>query len=147
MLTVQTDNGSDLVGSANQKPSKTSAFEAMARFLGVKHVRIPPRRPTWNSEVESFHRTCEDEFYDTENFAHRAVFFGKAATYQLFYNTERKNRWRDNKTPLELIEQLAPNIDSQRVVNLRPVALGALIDHGYHLPASPSFFYFSLDSL
>ncbi len=81
-LTVQTDNGCDLVGSPNQKPSKMSAFEVMARFLGVKHVRIPPRRPTWNSEVESFHRTCEDEFYDTENFAHRAAFFDKAATYQ-----------------------------------------------------------------
>jgi len=90
--------------------------------------------------VESFHGASsrrEDEFYDTENSADARVFFDKAATYQLFYNAERKNRWRGNKTPLELIEQLAANINAGRVVNLRPIMLGALIPHAYHQPASP----------
>ncbi len=75
--------------------------------------------------MESFHGALsrhEDEFYDVENFADARAFFDKAATYQLFYNVERSNPWRGNKTPLELIEQLAANIDAGRVVNLRPIA-------------------------
>jgi transposase len=139
-VTVQTDNGSDLVGSANQRPSKRSAFEAMLAFLGVRHARIPPRCPTWNAEVESFHRTCEDEFYDIETFAHSQAFFDKAATYQLFYNSERTNRNKDNQTPLQLIQRLAGRIDADAAVRLRPIALGELIEHAYHVPASPNSF-------
>ena len=93
--------------------------------------------PTWNAEVESFHRTCEDEFYDIETFAHPQAFFDKAATYQLFYNSERTNRNKDNQTPLQLIQRLAGRIDAGGAVRLRPIALGALIEHAYHVPASP----------
>ena len=136
-VTVQTDNGSDLVGSANKKASTRSAFESMLAFLGVSHVRIPPASPTWNSDVETFHRLCEDEFYDIETFADRQRFFNKAATYQLFFNSERKNSWKDDKTPLDLLKQLAPHIDADRVSSLPPIALPDLIDDGYHVPASP----------
>jgi len=136
-VTVQTDNGSDLIGSANKKPSTTSAFEAMLRFLGVNHVRIPPASPTWNSDVETFHRLCEDEFYDIEAFADRRAFFDKAATYQLFFNSERKNSWKDDKTPWDLIRQLSPHIDADRAIALRPIALGSLIESAYHVPALP----------
>jgi len=145
-VTVQTDNGSDLIGSANKKASTTSAFEAMVAFLGAVHGRIPPSSPTWNSDVETFHRLCEDEFYDIENFADRRRFFDKAATYQLFFNSERQNRWKDNNTPLDLIQQLAPDIDGERAINLRPISLGAQIEHGYHVPTSPTFLTFPLDS-
>jgi transposase len=136
-VTVQTDNGSDLIGSANKKPSTTSAFEAMLDFLGVNHVRIPPASPTWNSDVETFHRLCEDEFYDIETFLDHQAFFDKAATYQLFFNTERKNSWKQDKTPLDLVRQLAPEIDPNRAVSLRPIALGSLIQSAYHVPALP----------
>jgi len=136
-VTVQTDNGSDLIGSANKKPSTTSAFEAMLDFLGVTHVRIPPASPTWNSDVETFHRLCEDEFYDIENFLDRRAFFEKAATYQLFFNTERKNSWKQDKSPLDLVRELAPEIDANRAVSLRPIALGSLIQSAYHVPALP----------
>jgi transposase len=137
-VTVQTDNGSDLIGSANKKASTTSAFEAMVAFLGVTHVRIPPASPTWNSDVETFHRLCEDEFYDIETFADRRAFFEKAATYQLFFNTERKNSWKQDKTPLDLLRELAPLIDADRAVNLPPIALGSLIQSAYHVPALPT---------
>jgi transposase-like protein len=136
-VTVQTDNGSDLIGSANKKPSTTSAFETMLRFLGVNHVRIPPSSPTWNSDVETFHRLCEDEFYDIETFADRQAFFDKAATYQLFFNSERKNSWKEDKTPWDLVRQLAPHIDADRAVALPPIALGSLIESAYHVPALP----------
>ena len=136
-VTVQTDNGSDLIGSATKSLSKRSAFEAMLDFLGVNHVRIPPCSPTWNSDVETFHRLCEDEFYDIETFLDRRAFFEKAATYQLFFNSERNNSWKQDKTPLDLIRQLAPQIDANRAVNLPPIALGSLIQSAYHVPALP----------
>jgi hypothetical protein len=143
-VTVQTTNGSDLIGSATKGLSKTSAFEAMLRFLGVNHVRIPPSSPTWNSDVETFHGALsrhEDEFYDIETFADRRAFFEKAATYQLFLNRERKNSWKQDKTPLDLIRRLAPGIDAQRTINLPPIALGSLIQSAYHVPALPNFFH------
>jgi len=33
----------------------------------------------------------------------KAEFFDKAASYQLFFNSERKSRWQDNKTALDLL--------------------------------------------
>jgi len=57
--------------------------------------------------VESFHAALsrhEEGFYDIEDFANERAFFDKAAIYQQFCNAERKNRWRADKTPLELIE-------------------------------------------
>ncbi len=144
-VTVQTDNGSDLIGSANKNLCKTSAFEAMLRFLGVNHVRIPPRSPAWNSDGETFHRLCEDEFYDIETFAHRQCFFAKAATYQRFFNSERKNSWKEDRTPLDLIRQLAPHVDAEGAIALAPIALGSRIESPYHVPALPTRFQFSLD--
>ncbi len=64
---------------------------------------------------------------DVETFAHSQAFFDKAATYQLFCNTERTNRNKDNQTPLPPIQVLAGRIDADGAVQLRPIALGALI--------------------
>ena len=62
----------------------------------------------------------------------------KAATYQPFFNSKRKNRWKENRTPLDLIKQLDLHIDADRVTSLRPISLPELIEDGYHTPASPN---------
>jgi hypothetical protein len=40
----------------------------------------------------------------------RRQFFRKPAAYQVFFSTERGNRSRDKRTPLELMEELAAQL-------------------------------------
>ena len=61
--------------------------------------------------------------------------FEKALAYQRFFNSKRKNRSNNNKTPFDPIKQLAAAIDGDRVVKVRPTALNAEIEHGYHVSA------------
>jgi hypothetical protein len=74
---------------------------------------MSPARPTSNSDVETFHRMCDDEFYEIENFVHRPAFFEKAATRPLFSNGQRTSRNKDNHTTLKLIQKNAPRIEAQ----------------------------------
>ena len=47
---------------------------------------------------------------------------------------------RHARIPLQLIQRLAGPMDADGAVRLRPIALGALIEHAYHVPASPNKF-------
>jgi transposase InsO family protein len=50
---LQTDNGSCYIATA---------FTAAVAATGVRHRRLPPRRPAWNGKVERFNRTLLDEW-------------------------------------------------------------------------------------
>ena len=83
--------------------------------------RIPPASPTFNSDVETFHRLVEDEFYDLEQFNSLNDIKQKAYSYLLDFNYLRNNRNKDNKTPIQLLKKDYKNTDTQ-LLNM-PVVL------------------------
>ncbi|MFO7675494.1 MAG: hypothetical protein R6X12_04165, partial [bacterium] len=84
---------------------------------GIRALEIA--KTTWTAEVETIHNTIEFEFFEVERFRDRRDFFRKARGYQLWYNRERKNCNRDNKSPREILAEVAPEVD--RRVLLLPV--------------------------
>ena len=92
---------------------------------GLSHHTIPPRAHRWQADVETVHRLIEDEFYEVEQFTSRANFLAKAATYLLWFNVARKNSYKENQTPWEIIQAREPRI-SPRINTLAPFFLDAL---------------------
>jgi transposase InsO family protein len=118
----QDDNGSEFIGSVRKKSKTPTAFQKALLDYNVTQERIPPRSPTFNSDVEAFHRLCEQEFYDSEDFDSEETFLAKAFGYQIWFNFLRKNRWRDNKTPWEILREKNPNISKFALI-LPPIRL------------------------
>ena len=133
----QTDNGSEYIGSVRAKGP--SAYQRVLARAGIVHTQIPPRHCTWQSDIERFNGLIEEEFYMCEPFEDRGDFLAKAYAYQLFFNYGRKNRWRDNRTPAEILREKMPEIDEQ-VLNLPPIRLETLLatgpTPGYHVSDS-----------
>lgn len=95
-LVWQTDNGGEFKG------------DFPVALGDSQHVRIPPAAHTYQSDVETVHRLEEDEFFDLEDFAGRGDFLAKVHTYQLYFNIARPNSHKENLTPWQIIERLAP---------------------------------------
>ena len=147
-ITCQSDNGSEYIGSVNKKTNRKSAFEKVLLRHGINHGRIPPRCSWLQGDVETFNRidialdplpynghttTC-DGFWIED-------FLGKAYTYQLYFNHARKNRYRENKSPLDILRERFPDVDED-VLNLPPIHLDSwdessiaeVEESGYHVP-------------
>jgi transposase len=125
-LVWQTDNGGEFKGD-------------FPKALGdSQHVRIPPAAHTYQSDVETFHRLEEDEFFDLEDFSSRGDFLAKAHTYQLYFNLVRPNSHKENQSPWQIIERLAPR-SSLELCLLPPVFLDYYLTDsgGYHVPRHP----------
>jgi len=142
-VTIQTDNGSEFIGSWQAK--NKSAFTRTIEESGAGHKTIPPGAHTFQSDVETVHSLMEIEFY-IERFCSHKNFLDKAATYQLFFNYVRKNSYKENMTPFELVQQKNPDAPLD-ILYLPPVYLNELfrIRHpttqgGHDVPAYP-FFY------
>lgn len=135
---IQTDNGSEFIGSVFKKKGK-SAFVKVLESVKVKHARIPPRACTWQSDVEAFHKIVEDEFYDIEDYRDLIEFRAKAYAYELYFNFKGKNRYRGQKTPIEILEETNSSVSPQ-VFNFLPVILDNFVDDfidwGYHVGSS-----------
>ncbi len=134
-LVWQTDNGSEFVGRQNPLGAR-SGFPAA---LGdSQHLRIPPAAHTYQSDVETVHRLVEDEFFDLETFASRGQFLAKAHTYQLYFNLVRPNSHKENQSPWQIIERLAP-CSPLELCLLPPVFLDYYTNPsgGYDLPRLP----------
>lgn len=135
----QTDNGSEYIGSVKKKINRKSAFEKVLAQFGIEHMRIPSRSPYLQGDVETFHRIVEDELYDCETYENQTQFSGKAYAYQLYFNYARKNRYRENKSPVDILRERFPKMD-ENVLNLPPIRLEMLFDlyynnqGGYHVP-------------
>ena len=104
-LVWQTDNGGEFVGRANGGDPRPGFPAALG---DSQHVRIPPAAHTYQSDVETVHRLVEDEFFDLEQFTSRGDFLAKAHLYQLYFNLVRPNSHKDNHSPWQIIERLAP---------------------------------------
>src|SRR6266436_9854514 len=95
-LVWQTDNGGEFKG------------DFPAALGDSQHVRIPPAAHTYQSDVETVHRLEEDEFFHLEDFRSRGDFLAKVHTYQLYFNLVRRNSHKENLSPWQIIERLAP---------------------------------------
>ena len=125
-LVWQTDNGGEFKGD-------------FPKALGAsQHVRIPPAAHTYQSDVETVHRIEEDEFFDLESFSSRGDFLAKVHTYQLYFNLARTNSHKENQTPWQIIERLAPRSPLELCL-LPPVFLDYYLNDsgGYDVPRLP----------
>ncbi len=127
--TWQSDNGSEFIGSWQAKNDSifTQAIESVP---GQVHRTIPPGAHRFQADVETVHNLIEFEFYEIETFTDRTDFLAKANTYQLWFNLERKNSAKENKTPWQLVQEKQPDIDS-RLPLLPPVFLEDLFEINY----------------
>jgi transposase len=125
-LVWQTDNGGEFKGDFPQALGPS------------QHVRIPPAAHTYQSDVETVHRLEEDEFFDLEDFSTRGEFLAKTHTYQLYFNLVRPNSHKDNLSPWQIIERLAPRSPLELCL-LPPVFLDYYLNEsgGYDLPRQP----------
>jgi transposase len=125
-LVWQTDNGGEFKGD-------------FPKALGdSQHVRIPPAAHTYQSDVETVHRLEEDEFFDLEDFTSRGEFLAKVHTYQLYFNLVRPNSHKQNQSPWQIIERLAPRSPLELCL-LPPVFLDYYLNDsgGYDVPGHP----------
>ena len=139
---LQTDNGSEFIGCFRQDRTR-DGFERIVQGFGK---RIPPRAWSYNSDVETVHRTIEDEFYDLENFADIKDFHQRIASYQACYNLIRTNMNKDDKSPWQIIKKVRPKMILE-LVRLPPLMLDwlgpdyatkeELLLRGYDLPCYP----------
>jgi transposase len=134
-LVWQTDNGSEFIGGHDLKGRPTGFPPALG---DSQHVRIPPAAHTYQSDVETVHRLEEDEFFDLETFTSRAEFLAKVTTYQLYFNLVRPNSHKENQSPWQIIERLAPRSPLELCL-LPPVFLDYYLNDsgGYDLPRHP----------
>lgn len=141
-MEVQYDNANEFIGHSLKKRGP-SLFQQKINEHNLAHGRIPVSRPTFNSDVESFHRTIEQEFYSCTAIESKTHFFAAAYSYMLFYNYFRPNSWKENLSPHEIVKKHIPNAD-ENVLNLPPIQLEHLIPQlvqagGYHLPEFPTY--------
>jgi hypothetical protein len=96
--------------------------------------------------VEAFHKIIEDEFYECEDYKNEDDFLAKAYSYLLFFNYERENTNKDNKSPYQILKEKEPYLDD-KILNLAPIRLEWLAEEMktnndykksvYHLPLLP----------
>jgi len=100
--TVQTDNGREF---RNLDGQKSTMFLDILKKLSVNYYPIPAGAKTWQSDVETSHRLIEDEFYTYKIFNTRKDFFNKANQYQNKFNLRRKNSYKENQTPADILSE------------------------------------------
>lgn len=146
-VTVQTDNGSEFIGSWLQK-GKSPFSRIIEERFHARHNTIPPGAHTFQSDVESFHNLIEREFFSIERFSSRADFLAKAYTYQIFFNYARLNSYKANRCPMEIVRErdagLNPRLGLLEAVFLEdlltgpsPPILRPTQKRGYHVPSLP----------
>ena len=121
----QTDNGSEYIGAWSAK--NPSAYTLAIENDKLVHNTIPPGAHRWQSDVETVHNLIEFEFYEIENFKDRTDFMQKTLTYQTFFNFQRPNSYKENKTPWQLAKEKCPGLPEEALL-LPPVDLDALLN-------------------
>lgn len=121
-ITWQMDNGAEFFACGNKKQGKTPVETIIEDVYKSKVGRIPPASPTFNSDVETFHRLVEDEFYDIEDISSVKDLLRKQHIYLIDFNYLRKNSYRENKTPIQLAREDYPGVKLS-VFSMQPVVL------------------------
>ena len=101
---IQTDNGTEFVNTKNAL-EETLFIQVVTRNKQTEHRRIPPGAKTFQSDVESSHNIIEREFYDIVQAKSERNLIQKLRAYQWGFNVMRKNGYRGNKSPLEILRE------------------------------------------
>ena len=128
-VTIQTDNGSEFIGSIHAKEPAlfTTVIE---RTYRSKHRTIPVGKKEWQGVVESAHGRIEYEFYDVERFGSLSEFLSKAYTYVLYWNLKRK-KLSNRKSPMMLIREKCRILDVS-ITDFQPFMLDSMRTFSYH---------------
>ena len=121
-MIIQTDNGAEFNACGRPHINKTPFENAVLDLFMAKLNFIPPASPTWNSDVETFHRLVENEFYDIELIESQSLLMQKMNAYLIDFNYIRKNSYRDNLSPWQLAIQDCPSIPLSSL-HLPPILL------------------------
>jgi hypothetical protein len=105
----QSDNGSEF--KLTTKKNGLSLYEYVLNKYNIECVFNPVGKPTYNSDVESFHNRIECEFYNIEKYGDINIFLKKAWVYMIWYNCYRKNRNKQNKSPLTILKEYFTSIE------------------------------------
>jgi hypothetical protein len=118
-------------------------LEFFNSLLGSAHRYIPPKRYTWQSDVETVHRLV-DEFFDREEFRTPAEFWAKVSTFWSYFNLVRPNRGKEWQSPWQSLQARAPALAGAllhwRALNLAQRHHAYLPSHykkGHDLPSFP----------
>lgn len=105
---VQTDNGSIFTNyytgykkSADPMNPRLHPFDLLCKELDLRHYLIDSGKPAQNGKIERFHRTVEQEFYQTNSFKDLNSLRKKFRDYLYYYNNEREHQGLGLLTPLE----------------------------------------------
>lgn len=105
---IQSDNGSEFIGSWNAK--EDSVFTQYVKTYFKEHVTIPPGASNWQADVETVHGRIEAELYCLESFRSWKDLQSKATTYIAWYNLLRKNSYKKNLSPWQIFQRDRPEI-------------------------------------
>lgn len=137
----QSDGGSEFIGSWNAKNKST--FIRKVEELGAEHYQIP--KVTYNADVETFHRTVEEEFFDGETYRDREEFFQKITSYIWYYNIVRKNGNRGDKSPFDILKESGEKINPLTLLlpalNLDALLQQKLASGGHDVPELSLLFF------
>jgi transposase len=140
---VQTDNGSEFIGSSRKVHGGPTLFEETVRhYTGQLPVTIFPGAKTCQSDVEAYHRLVEDEFLAVERYETKAQFLGRSRIYQAYFNHHRRLIWKGGKTPAQFFADAQGEghqpAATPAAFTLPPIVLDdvepLLPAPGYHLP-------------
>lgn len=138
---VQTDNGSEFSGAERKVRDDRGFHHTVENILGARHRFIPPGRKNHQADVETIHERIEAEFFDLERFASREQFFAKASAWQLWWNTTRKNSYKHNQTPDQILNAADPRASPEawllQALDLDQAMKLKTGTRGYHLPELP----------
>ncbi len=133
---IQTDGGSEFDGTV-VKPKGHGFTHTIEHEFHAQH-RVVPGCPNAQAEAESLHSRIEPEFFDIQDFAGPIDFWHKIATWQNWYNLQRKNRSRGWKCPAENLREIQPRRDLA-IFLLPPLHVDILLaaQGGYDVPVDP----------
>jgi transposase InsO family protein len=94
---VQTDNGACY---------KALAFSRSVTDRGVRHHRLPPRRPQWNGKVERFNRTLLDEWAYVRVYRSEQARTAALARWLHLYNHHRAHTSLGGNAPIDRVNNL-----------------------------------------
>ena len=79
-----------------------------------------------NADVESSHALIEQEFFDIAPFSGRDDFLNRVTTFQHWFNLLRKNGYKGNKTPLDLLIEWKGKSIKDEVFMVLPIMLSGI---------------------
>lgn len=124
MKGVQTDNGSIFTNyytgykkSVDPLKPRLHPFDVLCNQFSITHYLIDPGKPAQNGKIERFHRTVEEEFYQTNSFKDLNSVRKKFRDYLYYYNSEREHQSLDMLTPLQKLKTFPGYEKIQEIIN------------------------------